>query len=139
MPSVILNTIFLSGTLFFLISGPSYTFTYMNALLLSSVIGVMDYIGAVNLSNKMDGLLKGELLLGTIMSLLLYSIFGLALEGNATFFGVIGHFLSSTLVGIINGLIFGAICVKLIHIAFNDTYSVISITIFVSYIVFFYK
>jgi hypothetical protein len=41
----------------------------------SSVLAVVDYIGDLNYSKRLDGLQKGEILLGCAFNILMYTIF----------------------------------------------------------------
>lgn len=80
----------------------------------ASIIGCSDFIGNLGFKKNIKGLLHGEILMGTAFTIIMYTIFNYILNGNASFFGIIGLFLSETLGGIILGVIFGMICVKMI-------------------------
>ena len=75
MPVAFLNILLLTFSTVTFLSHLSYGFTFITALMFSSVLAVVDYIGDLNYSKRLDGLQKGEILLGCAFNILMYTIF----------------------------------------------------------------
>jgi hypothetical protein len=79
VPATFLNIYLLSFCIVSLFNTGDYKWTFINALLFSSVMSVLDYMGDQNISKKINYLQQGEVLTSTTFAVILYTIFTVSL------------------------------------------------------------